>query len=259
MNLAVISSLCALALLTPHSVARTFTNTEGKSIEAQIVSATDKDVTLKLPSGKTSTVLLSNLSHADQDHVKSWIEEKVPDVRVTPNFVRSNRDTNKELDEGGGFRKRFDDKERGGRQVQVLELNVELETWDKARGVEGQLRYILVGRSLETRGQYKILAVQTEDFNLPPGGDTTVEFTKVENFYEDGQNRGRGARCVGYVLYATRKSDGREIHASASSPILKDAIHSIISLPAGEVTDDSFIKIPTGKPGKKRDAAIRVK
>ena len=124
-------------------------------------------------------------------------------------------------------------------------MSIEIETWDPAVGIDdGELKYILVGRSMDERNQYKILAIQSADFQLPPAGRTTTSFKTVRNFYDNTPGHARGARCVGYVLYATRKSDQRELHASASSPILKDAIYSIIALRTGEETDDNFLKIP---------------
>ena len=75
-------------------------------------------------------------------------------------------------------------------------------------------------------------------------GRVPTSFKTVRNFYDDSPGNSRGARCVGYVLFATRKSDQRELHASASSPLLQDAIYSIINLQTGEETDDKFSRIP---------------
>jgi hypothetical protein len=112
---------------------------------------------------------------------------------------------------------------------------------------------------MEKRGEYKILAVQKAGFKLSPAGETRVDFKTVKNYYEDGSNYGKGARCVGYVLYASRKSDGREVHASASTPVLEKAIPSIIALNVGEVTDENFVKIPGKKSRGKASDVIGVK
>jgi hypothetical protein len=246
MNVAVIFSLCTL--LTLPVTARIFTSITGKTIEAEIIAATDQSVTLKLSSGKTSKATLDKFSKADQAHVKAWLADKLPDVRVTPKFVRANRDAG--ATSSSFF---FDD----DRKVQVLDLSVHLETWDKARGVEGEIKYVLVGRSLAKRGQHKILAVQSADFTLAPAGQANVDFKTVKNYYEDGDYSTRGARCIGYVLYACRKSDGREVYSSASTPVLGNAIHSIIALKTGEETDENFIKIPNPRRSKKgKDADV---
>lgn len=229
-------ALCFLlgTLLAGAEPARTFTSLKGIAIEAEISSATSTNVTLKLADGSKTTVGLDQLIPADREHIRTWLAAHVPDIRVTPKFVRSTRTPR----EASGARS-------ANRRVQVLDMSIELETWDPSIGIDdGELKYILVGRSMGKRNQYKILAVQSTDFALRPAGQTTARFKTVQNFYDDNPDRGRGARCVGYVLYATRKSDGRELHASASSPSLGEAIPSIITLQAGEVTDDQFIKIP---------------
>lgn len=225
-------ALCLLLAIPAN--ARTFTNTAGKTIEAEIINATMTTVTLKLASGKKSNLKLSLLSEADQKHVKKWLAEKLPSVRVTPNFVRSNRDE-------GSASDFWDD----DTQIQVLKMTVEIENFDKAKQIEGgEFSYILVGRDLRSRNQYKILAVQKADLDLLPNDSSELTFKTVKNVYEDSGYYKRGAKCIGYVLYAKRKSDDREIYASASTPILERGIHSIINLKAGEMTDSNFIKIP---------------
>ena len=84
--------------------------------------------------------------------MKSWAESRLPGLRVTPNFVRSNRD----------IRRTGAVENKDHRQIQVLDLSVQFESWDPTRGIdEAELTYVLVGRSMERRDRYKILAVQT--------------------------------------------------------------------------------------------------
>lgn len=242
------------ALLTLSVTARTFTNKEGKTIEAEITTVDTKTVTLKLLDGNTSRINLDQLSDADQAFVKAWLVDKIPDLRITPNFVRSNRDIN------SGSSSYSDG--NNGRRIQVLDLSVHFESWDKTTGIDdAQLTYILVGRSMEARSRYKILAVQNNDFSIAPAGQASVDFKTVKNFYDDSPGNSAGARCVGYVLYANRKSDDRKIHASASSPLLENAIQKIFTLKAGEETDDNFIKIqdPEESASRSQPDVITVK
>ena len=233
MKLSALLILCAV--LTLQVSARTFTNTKGKELVAEITTADHKSVTLKLSSGKFSKIQLSQLSAADQEFVQNWIAQQLPKLRVTPQFVRSNRVP----------RATATSPEVNGERVQVLELSVHFESWDEVRDIkDAELKYILVGRSMSQKERYKILAVQRAEFSVEPAGETTVDFKKVNNFYDDNPSAGKGARCVGYVLYATRKSDGRTIYASASSPILKKHLSSIATFNTGEEVDNNFIKIP---------------
>ena len=224
-----------LAALALPSGGRTFTNTEGDTIEAEIASATEESVTFKMPNGSTPTVALSKLSEEDRKFIQAWRAKQVPDIRVTPKFVRSNRDS----------RSSSSIYSTEGRQVQILEMTVEVETWDRHVGLDdAELTYILVGRSTADRSRYKILSVQNNNFQLLPGGKAEVPFKTVKNHYVDSTAYQKGARCIGYVLAATRKGDDRPFYTSASSPLLEDAIPTIVTLQAGEETDENFIKIP---------------
>lgn len=51
---------------------RTWTSTDGKSIEAELVRASDTTVTVKLENGKNVPIKLNQLSEDDQKFVKDW-------------------------------------------------------------------------------------------------------------------------------------------------------------------------------------------
>ncbi len=110
----IINPLAMALLAAGLATARPFTNSAGKTIEAEIGSATATTVTLKLPSGRKAKVQLSILSAADQKFVRDWVANRVPRLRVTPKLIRSNRD-----DEHSDY---YDE----GRQVQLLKMTVEV-------------------------------------------------------------------------------------------------------------------------------------
>ncbi|MEZ5302495.1 MAG: hypothetical protein R3F11_17945 [Verrucomicrobiales bacterium] len=64
----------ALIAMPPVLSAREFTSSDGKKLEAEIVSATDKKVVLD-SGGKKFTVPLNRLSKEDQAFVKEWAKE----------------------------------------------------------------------------------------------------------------------------------------------------------------------------------------
>jgi len=64
--------LIASALIAPlHAEVRSWTNSDGVKIEAELVKAEGSDVTLRLKNGKLSTFPQSKLSSADQDYLKT--------------------------------------------------------------------------------------------------------------------------------------------------------------------------------------------
>ena len=75
---ALIRTFLAFALLLPLTTqARTWTSTDGKTLEAKFVSATDSEVTLKRDSdGKQFTLPISRLSNDDQIFIKEQANAK---------------------------------------------------------------------------------------------------------------------------------------------------------------------------------------
>lgn len=66
------SLLAICLLLCPGLSAREWTATDGRKLEAEFVSATDKEVKVTLANGQTSTLPLARLSEADQ----VWVHEQ---------------------------------------------------------------------------------------------------------------------------------------------------------------------------------------
>ncbi|HEX2746572.1 MAG TPA: hypothetical protein VHM91_01125, partial [Verrucomicrobiales bacterium] len=61
--------LCAFALLVTQGHARTWTSSDGRTVEGDFVSATATTVTVKLGTGKSVPIELTKLSQADRDFV----------------------------------------------------------------------------------------------------------------------------------------------------------------------------------------------
>ena len=68
-------TLCILAISGQMLEARIWTSKDGRTMDADLVSATETEVVVNMR-GKDYTVLLVNLSEDDQSFVKKWLEEK---------------------------------------------------------------------------------------------------------------------------------------------------------------------------------------
>jgi hypothetical protein len=79
--------LLAGIVLAGSAPARTFTNTEGKTIEAEVVRATDKQVMLRLENHRSVTIDLATLSAEDQAYIQEWQANRIPRLRFDPNLV----------------------------------------------------------------------------------------------------------------------------------------------------------------------------
>jgi 16S rRNA U1498 N3-methylase RsmE len=92
----------AAALMMPSLLladdARTFTNKAGKTLEAEVVAATDKEVTLRLANGQRVPVALMTLSEADVAYVKQWRAQAAdPDA-----VIATGKEKAREFTERGG-------------------------------------------------------------------------------------------------------------------------------------------------------------
>ncbi len=224
--------LVATVLLSASSAwSRPFTNTAGKTLEAEIVRANATEVTLRMTNKRTATVKITTLSELDQAYVRKWLASQVPPLRITPNMVRK---TTK--DSRSGYAS-------GGKSYQqTYELSVDFQNDDNAKGLEEtSLKYFLVGRSVGKTRKHRILGVQEQNFGVPAGGEHTVTFRREVNAYSDSGSSYRGNyKCIGYVLYATRRNDDREVYTYASTPQLEEALYSIIQLRERDVVDENF-------------------
>ena len=72
---AVAAGVVLIATSLEPSWARTFTNTAGRKIEAEIVEVNGDNVVLKM-NGKNYPVPISSLSAPDQEYIKKWTENK---------------------------------------------------------------------------------------------------------------------------------------------------------------------------------------
>jgi hypothetical protein len=73
--------LCGMSAL--HAAPRSFTSTDGKTIEADLVGATGLQATLKLTDGRETVVPLNRLSQSDQDFVAQWLAQHPQAIRYS--------------------------------------------------------------------------------------------------------------------------------------------------------------------------------
>lgn len=104
--LAVVSLFCTLIA---RAELRSFTNTEGKSIKAELVAMEGEAAVLKLGNGRTAKVPLKSLSAEDQTFIKTWWEKNKNnitdgDVRleIDKNTTRIDRQVSKPKATGKG-------------------------------------------------------------------------------------------------------------------------------------------------------------
>jgi hypothetical protein len=111
-----LTAACALALLPSlsglslaESEPRTFTNTEGQSIQARLVAVEYEKAVLRLKSRKIARVPLGELSETDREFVNSWWKENENQLdpmdfvlKVTRDVDMLDLDVNTSVAGGGG-------------------------------------------------------------------------------------------------------------------------------------------------------------
>ncbi|WP_138087875.1 hypothetical protein [Phragmitibacter flavus] len=121
---------------------RTFTSTDGRSLTAEIVTATPDMVTLKLENGSTPVVPLVRLSEADRAHIAAWRKANPVDIRYNFNvdYAKSRTSGPRERPRSGGNNPVFRSKEtwvctfkiqnRSGQAIENLEVQYQLHCYD---------------------------------------------------------------------------------------------------------------------------------
>ncbi|MEM7146001.1 MAG: hypothetical protein AAF591_12765 [Verrucomicrobiota bacterium] len=80
-SLSTLAVAAAFAVLTATpSQARTFTDVNGRELDAEILHGNNETVTIKTSAGKNFTVPIVKFSAADQEYIKEWIKTNPPKV-----------------------------------------------------------------------------------------------------------------------------------------------------------------------------------
>lgn len=90
--------LLTLAAASPvNAESRTFTSSDGRTVEAEVISSTPDMVTLKLNTGQTVATSVNRFSEADQTYLAAWRKEHPTEIKyaLTTNYTKSKTDSSK--------------------------------------------------------------------------------------------------------------------------------------------------------------------
>lgn len=214
--------LIALAvLLCPflsRAEVRTFTNSAGKEIKAELIGMENGAAILKLANGRKAKVPLKSLSDGDQTYVKSWYEENknkvsAGDLRLT---IEKNTERLKETEE-----KRNKGNNNRNNKISRTETSYTCALENlSTKSIEGIKAEYVIYERVSVRGGEEGSETRTEETssgadvdNLKPNG--TVEFISDSEISEEGETTRKGVsesrreKVVGFVV--TILIDGVEI------------------------------------------------
>lgn len=75
-------TVVSLSIASAEWILREWTNTEGRTIQAELQKVEDDQATLRLDNGRVYTIDLATLSQADQDYVRGWLAEQASSAQA---------------------------------------------------------------------------------------------------------------------------------------------------------------------------------
>lgn len=219
--------LCATmaALLIPAADGREFKSTDGKVINADIVTVRGTDVVLSM-SGKTFTVPINRFSTADQEFIAQWkaqsAEEHVPKLRVEVNSGKSDRSDRADC---------FDDR-KGSFEFTLKIKNEELEF-----DLKGAKAYLtVIGEDAENKGRFGVMQKSSFEVSVTPGGTFEWRGDKVNYKYDDSPPAYWGVSYAGYVLQI-KNAKGKVIFENAIPQVFEKKVDDVLKFNVSDAFD----------------------
>ncbi len=218
MNKLLVSTLLALVL---EAHAETFTDKKNRSIEAEIVSATEKTVSLRLANGKIAKLAREKLIDENQELIDTWLKNALPKIKIDPKLARGLKKSDNTAWE----------------KVQSFKLSLKIENDSRDKDLEdSEITAVLVGRADWNKKLFKILKIQTKTVKVAADGSETFNLDGLRNYY----SKSYGFHALNYVIEVRRKRDGKLIYLSSDDGVLKKRAAAIIKLSEGDIVEQDF-------------------
>lgn len=225
--------LAGLAL-PAFTEARTFTSTDGRTIEGEVVRVEKETALLKLAGGRTVNVPFRLLVDADRAYLEDWVRQealnRIPRVDVK---VESNkRDT--VVQQG------YDDR-RGS-----VQFEIEVTNEERNFTIEGAKATLVVfGDYLyEDDALLVMQKVEFKDIKIAFSESKRLAAKQVRYEY-DKRDYTHGVKYDGYV-FVLKNSAGKVIDVSGSSERVENLQERILELKEGEYCNERYQKITRG-------------
>lgn len=220
MKIQLLASLC-LSFAVPVVSAREFTDPQGRKLEADIMSVSGANVTMKRTDGRMFTVPATTFTAADQKFIQQWAAENVTyafDVTYNKKKIDSKTQRSTGLVETIE-RWAYEVALRNKQPVELQNLRVDYWLFKKEDSGKGK-----GSARVATSGSHKMEAVKgsaSYQFETLP---IELYKSKLEgNFiYIDG-TRPRSADVMGGLVVRVFAPNGREVYCYASDEDLKAA------------------------------------
>ncbi|QQL45710.1 hypothetical protein [Sulfuriroseicoccus oceanibius] len=217
------------ASLTVGYSQRTFTDVDGRTIDAEVRSVSETDVVLAV--GKTTyNVPLERLVEEDREFLKSWRPAvTIGDPRIDVNFSDSV------------------DRVKRNQERLLFRLEVEVRNADNREPFSGGTVDVLVlMRHLRERNVYGV-GVRRE-FAVPAVPElrsTEVELPEFKHEHKGDGNNKKGWKFYGYVVIL-KDRNGKELRRSVSSAIDGELVGRLLKASEGDMFGRNYRPIDKG-------------
>jgi hypothetical protein len=160
-------------MATLNVTARTFTSTDGKTIDAEVVSADGLQATLKLADGRQAVVPFNRLIEADQVFLAAWIKDHPQAIRYSFSVDATKAKLETKAASTG------DSLVKGTATKWLYHVKITNRASQPIEGLKMryQIHYVDVDGTSKS-AEFKSGAKEVE--TLKPGGTTTVDTDPVE-------------------------------------------------------------------------------
>lgn len=199
---------------------RTFTDTEGRSIEATPTMMNGNSIVVKLKNGRTYTIPVNKLSPPDQQFIAKWKETAPkPIPRMSLDFTSGRRNE--------------DDEGYSDHRIETLSPKVKVVNQDSRYEIEkAKVTYFALGKHIAARDNLKVLQKASFEFSLKPGQTVEHVGERIQYEYDDDYIK-HGYKYTGYLvviqdskgeLIQSIGSTGFDKFAKMALPLEQDAV-----------------------------------
>lgn len=192
---------------------RELTDTQGRSIRAEVKQVEGDEVTIQREDGRSFTIGIKRFTEADREYIRAKgleIRNSIP-PRLTVDFLQTRDDTANDYNDP-------DDRQVSFRPTIVIRNE------DRTRSFENvKVTCLIVGESVFTTRQLKILALEKLRGDLPLNETVRLTGKQVTLKYDENPDNGHahGYRYGGYVVLIHAQT-GHLLYSKASKSAWMD-------------------------------------
>lgn len=225
----ILIALLGLFALVAAGEYRTFTDRDGRQIEAELTDY-DSDRTLaklKMRNGQEYAVPLSRFSTEDQTFITDWAANR--------KWVVTN-DSDLEIDVKLGRRTKEVDSywNEHNNTIKPSIVIENRELYESYEDVTATL--ILLGEDLRTKGIWEVMYREEFTFSVAKLSKTAMEGKVISTWYYERDEIASGVRYDGYIFFITN-SEGRRVHIRTSKGAWEENFPKAVKLRENQEVD----------------------